>query len=152
MEIKISETHVQEIGDREPMFKMYDLIIRENIYPFNLTKEWTYFYTKKRALTLEYYLILALCDENTYNACYCRLFNPIEIYLYNRQPNKIEKIKIGLCTIDDSYYGCEFNNLLSEEFDSIFYKVNDFILQNEFLNYEKLIEFLISLGGTDVSY
>ena len=153
MEIKISYDKLDNPNNREPHFLMYSLIEDDLIYPFDLTDEWKYFLKQGSKYIVENYLILTMCDKMTYNNCYCRLFNPVEIRIIKLENCKTFKdTTIGLCTIDDGYYGCNFKNLSSDEFNVIFAKVNDFVLENTFLNSDKFIELLKSLGGEDVSY
>lgn len=151
MEIKIS--YGNNSKNKDPHFLMYSLIKDDLIYPFDLTNEWKYFSSKSSKYTLENYLILTMCDEMTYYNCYSKLFNPVEIRIIKLENSKILKdVTVALRTIDDAFYGCRFRNLSSDEFNIIFAKVNDFVLENMFLNSDELIKLLVSLGGEDISY
>ena len=148
-EIKICS--FEQLGDKSPHFEMYKLIKEQHIYPFNLLGEWRCFYEKKKIIN-EYYLRMVICDEETYHYCYDTLFNPIQIYCYNKTDVSIEEVRIGLCTNDDGYYGCKFNNMQITDFNDIFLQVNDYIFNRDKLNSNNFIYFLEQLGGKDVSY
>jgi len=145
-------------------YHMYDLIDDRNtkggkeIYPPSLFGKWFYFEEKqKNTVNSETYNRLVQVDEDAYYNCYRKIFNPVSVKLWGPigsvyNPTLIAVCTVGLCTIDDSYYGGVFTDLSRQDFDDIIEKIDVYLNEHLYLNHLDFVNFLISLGAEDNSY
>lgn len=143
-------------------YDMYKLIDEKRIYPPLLINKWFYAETKSfannKSIVREEYIRLVQVDENTFYHCYCKIFNPICISLsalpgkaYNKE--LIGELKIGLNTIDDSYYGVRFENVSREQVEELIDKVDEYLNSVDYLSKTHFLDFLVNtLKGKLASY
>ena len=130
--------------------KLYELVYHKRIYPREILGKWFYFSYKPK-YKLEEYSVMKEVDEDTYNSLYCRLFNPISIYIREDYFGKQHYVSIRLDSIDDMDYSAEFNNLQDiSEVNDIIYKLFSYVDSKEIINGKDLIEFAESIGGIEL--
>lgn len=145
-------------------YDMFELIGEKNrIYPPSLFNKWFFFEEKSKkrngkiAFHNEKYTTLVQVDQETFNGCYCRLFNPLQIYLSGGTGKYLDKECIGVMdvmiyTIDDAAYGCRFEDVERVDFEKLFEIIDNWVKTKQYINSNELIRFLESLGGKDNSW
>lgn len=90
-------------------------------------------------------------DEETYYNLYCRLFNPVSVFIYEDYFKKPYYVKVRLDSIDDCDYSAEFNNLCDiSEVNDVIYKLFSYIDSKEIINGKELIKYSESIGGVEL--
>lgn len=124
-------------------------IINKN-YPRGLLGKWFYFNYKPK-YKLEEYSVMKEVDEETYYNLYCRLFNPVSVFIYEDYFKKPYYVKVRLDSIDDCDYSAEFNNLRDmNEVNDVIYKLFSYIDSKEIINGKELIKYSESIGGVEL--
>lgn len=140
---------------------LYDLTKDDSCnreYPPSLFNKWFFHEEHQNKQDLfENYCTLVQVDEQTYYNLYRRIFNPINIHLYGgigkfHNKNLIGVMTVYLKSIDDTSYGCMFENIPRDKFEEIFEKIDEYIKSKTYINCFDFVNFLIGLGGTENSW
>lgn len=146
MELLNIKDYIDSLVNGKYISDMLYEIINKN-YPRGLLGKWFYFNYKPK-YKVEEYSVMKEVDEETYYNLYCRLFNPVSVFIYFKKPYYV---KVRLDSIDDCDYSAEFNNLRDmNEVNDVIYKLFSYIDSKEIINGKELIKYSESIGGVEL--